>query len=184
MKQIPFNPIQLAKSHPIAYAPHMADTLTPSERSLLMSKIRSKNTAPERAVRSLLHRAGYRFRIHVRALPGTPDIVLTRYRLVVFVHGCFWHRHPGCKVATTPKTHKKFWTAKFARNVANDQKHRRKLRRMGWRVVTVWACQLKSPEKVLARIEKAMQPLAKKPSFAYVLHEETFLDQFADPPPV
>ena len=141
----------------------MADTLTIQQRSQLMAKIRSKNTGPERAVRSLLHRAGHRFRIHVRSLPGKPDVVLPRHRVVVFVHGCFWHRHQGCKVATTPKTHKKFWLEKFARNVANDHKHRRKLRRLGWKVVTIWACQLKHPEKVLARIEKSMLPRAAPP---------------------
>lgn len=142
----------------------MADTLSPAERSRLMSKIRSKNTGPERAVRSLLHRAGHRFRIHVRSLPGTPDVVLPASRVVVFVHGCFWHRHKGCKVATSPKTHKKFWNEKFARNVANDQKHRRRLRRLGWRVVVVWACQLKNPPKILARVEAAMAPRPPKRS--------------------
>ena len=101
----------------------MTDTLTIAERSQLMAKIKGKNTGPELAVRSLLHRAGHRFRIHVRALPGTPDIVLPRHRTIVFVHGCFWHRHQGCKIATTPQTHRKFWADKFARNMANDRKH-------------------------------------------------------------
>ena len=134
----------------------MTDTLTPLERSRLMAKIKGKNTGPERAVRSLLHRAGYRFRIHVRTLPGTPDIVLPRHRAIVFVHGCFWHRHPNCKTASTPKSHRKFWADKFARNVANDRKHRRQLRRLGWRVLTVWECQLRHPERVLARIQKIL----------------------------
>ncbi len=136
----------------------VTDTLTTKERSQLMAKIRGKNTGPELAVRSLLHRAGYRFRIHVRDLPGTPDIVLPRYRAVVFVHGCFWHRHRGCKTAATPKSHRKFWAEKFARNVANDQKHRRRLRNLGWRVITVWECQLKRSERVLAKIEKTLAP--------------------------
>ena len=136
----------------------MADTLSTEERSRLMAKIKGKNTAPERAVRSLLHRAGYRFRIHVRGLPGTPDVVLPKYRAVVFIHGCFWHRHRNCKIATMPQSHKKFWSEKFARNVANDARHRRKLRRLGWRVVTVWSCQLRHPERVLAKIEKALKP--------------------------
>jgi DNA mismatch endonuclease, patch repair protein len=136
----------------------MTDTLTIAERSRLMAKIKSKNTGPERMVRSLLHRAGHRFRIHVRALPGTPDIVLTRHRAAIFIHGCFWHRHASCKGASTPKSHKRFWAAKFARNVANDRKHRRQLRRLGWNVVTVWECQLKHPAKVLARIEKTLSP--------------------------
>jgi DNA mismatch endonuclease, patch repair protein len=136
----------------------MTDTLTRLERSQLMAKIKGKNTGPELAVRSLLHRAGHRFRIHVRDLPGTPDIVLPRHRTVVFVHGCFWHRHRNCKIATTPKSHKKFWLEKFVRNVANDRKHRRQLRRLGWQVVTVWSCQLKHPNRVLARIENALPP--------------------------
>lgn len=140
----------------------MTDTLTIAERSRLMAKIRGKNTGPERAVRSLLHRAGYRFRLHVSGLPGKPDVVLPRYKTVVFVHGCFWHRHPGCKVATLPKSHRRFWTEKFARNVANDRKHRRRLRRLGWQVVTVWACTLKRPDQVLARIERALRPQTRR----------------------
>ena len=136
----------------------MTDTLTIAERSRLMAKIRGKNTGPERAVRSLLHRAGYRFRIHVRGLPGTPDVVLPKYRTVVFVHGCFWHRHRGCKIATMPHSHVAFWTEKFRRNVANDTRHRRKLRRLGWRVVVVWSCQLKHPDRILAKIEQALRP--------------------------
>ena len=136
----------------------MADTLTIAERSRLMSRIRGKDTAPERLVRSLLHRAGYRFRIHVRGLPGTPDVVLPRYRAVVFVNGCFWHRHAGCKIATMPKSHRAFWREKFARNVANDRKHRRRLKRMGWRVATVWSCQLRHPERVLAKLETWLGP--------------------------
>ena len=139
----------------------MTDTLTIAERSRLMAKIKGKNTGPERAVRSLLHRAGYRFRIHVRGLPGTPDVVLPKYRAVVFIHGCFWHRHRNCKIATMPHSHRKFWADKFARNVANDGKHRRRLRRLGWKVVTVWACQLKHPDRVLAKIEKALAPRSR-----------------------
>ena len=135
----------------------MVDTLTIPERSLLMAKIKGKNTRPEIAVRSLLHRVGYRFRIHVSSLPGKPDIVLTRYRTVVFVHGCFWHRHNGCKASTTPKSHRRFWAEKFRRNVANDRKHLGQLHRLGWRVVVVWECQLKRPDWVLAKIEKALK---------------------------
>ena len=136
----------------------MTDTLTIAERSRLMAKIRGKNTGPERAVRSLLHRAGYRFRIHVRDLPGKPDVVLPKYRTVVFVHGCFWHRHRGCKIATMPHSHVAFWTEKFRRNVANDARHRRRLRRLGWQVVVVWSCQLKHPDRILAKIEQALRP--------------------------
>lgn len=134
----------------------VTDTLTIAERSRLMAKIKGKNTRPEIAVRSLLHRAGYRFRIHVDSLPGKPDIVLPKYRTVVFVHGCFWHRHRGCKVGKIPKSHRRFWADKFTRNVANDKKHGRQLRRLCWKVVTVWECQLKRPERVMQQVELAI----------------------------
>lgn len=150
------NQMWIASCPVVAYAPFMSDTLTIPERSLLMAKIKGKNTRPEIAVRSLLHRAGFRFRIHVARLPGKPDIVLPKHRTVVFVHGCFWHRHRGCKASTTPKSHKRFWSDKFTRNVANDRKHLGQLRRLGWKVVVVWECQLKRPERVLARIEKVI----------------------------
>ncbi len=148
----------VVKPLPLFYSPVVTDTLSKAARSRLMSKIRGKDTGPERQVRSLLHRAGYRFRLHGSDLPGRPDIVLPKHRAVVFVHGCFWHRHKGCKGATVPKTHRKFWAEKFARNVANDQKHIRRLRRMGWKVLMVWECQLRRPEQVLARLRKTLSP--------------------------
>ncbi|MCF7817046.1 MAG: very short patch repair endonuclease [Kiritimatiellales bacterium] len=132
------------------------DSLTPEERSKLMGRIRGKNTKPELAVRSILHRAGYRFSLHRKDLPGKPDIVLRKYNTVVFVHGCFWHRHATCKTASTPKSNVEFWQAKFDRNVANDTKHRRALKKLGWKVVTVWECELKKPAKVLARLRKEL----------------------------
>lgn len=107
----------------------------------MMSGIRSVNTAPEKLVRSHLHRAGLRFVLHAR-LPGKPDIVLPKYGAVVFVHGCFWHRHPGCRFATTPTSNAAFWQEKFAANVARDARVARRLRRDGWRVFTVWSCTL------------------------------------------
>lgn len=134
----------------------MADRLTKEQRSWNMAQIRSKDTHPEVLVRSMLHRAGYRFRKNVKNLPGKPDIVLPKYRTVIFVHGCFWHRHKGCKYTTTPKTNKAFWKEKFERNVANDKKHARELRRLGWEVVTVWECQLKNSGKVPQRIIKIL----------------------------
>ncbi len=121
-----------------------------------MSRIRGTETSPERKVRSMLHRAGYRFRKNVSTLPGKPDIVLPKYRTVIFVHGCFWHRHKGCKQATTPGTNTEFWQKKFERNVANDRKHARQLRRLGWHVITVWECQLEKPDKVLQRLENLL----------------------------
>ena len=135
----------------------MADTLTKAERSALMSRIRGKDTKPEVFVRSALHRAGFRFRLHGAALPGRPDIVLPRHRTVVFVHGCFWHRH-GCRLSSEPATRRAFWREKFARNRARDQRTARALRNLGWRVVTVWECSLRTTD----RRERAIATLVRK----------------------
>ncbi len=118
------------------------DIFTPSQRSRCMSKIKGKNTAPELSVRSLLHRMGFRFRLHVKDLPGCPDIVLPKYRSVIFVHGCFWHRHVGCKYAYTPKSRQNFWTEKFRRNVERHEQVAEQLRLKGWNVIVLWECQL------------------------------------------
>jgi len=107
-----------------------------------MSRIRSKNTNPETQVRSLLHRAGYRFRLHVKNLPGSPDIVLPKYKTAIFVHGCFWHRHNNCSHATMPKTRAAFWESKFNGTVERDKKQGDALRSAGWRVIVVWECEL------------------------------------------
>ncbi len=131
----------------------MTDHLTKEKRSWNMAQIKGKDTKPEVLVRSMLHRAGYRFRKNVRTLPGKPDIVLPKYKTVIFVHGCFWHRHKGCKEATTPKTNKAFWNKKFERNVSNDRKHARELRKLGWQVITVWECQLLASDKVMLRLD-------------------------------
>jgi len=117
-----------------------------------MSRIRGRDTAPERLVRSTLHRAGYRFRLHRKDLPGRPDIVLPKYRTVVFVHGCFWHRHSRCRFAYTPKSRVAFWNAKFAANVERDRHNVRELKRLGWRVVTVWECQAASAPRWLRKL--------------------------------
>lgn len=112
-----------------------------------MSRIRSSNTSPEVALRCALHSLGLRFRLHHKDLPSKPDIVLPRYRTVVFVHGCFWHRHNGCKVSNTPKVNTEFWVAKFDRNVARDTRARELLEAQGWRVIVVWECELSSGRK-------------------------------------
>lgn len=117
------------------------DRVSKERRSWNMSRIRSKDTKPEVAVRSLLHRQGFRFRLHRRDLPGTPDIVLPKYKTVIFVHGCFWHRHPRCRYAYIPKTRSGFWEEKFAENVKRDRLMRSQLARKGWRVVVIWECQ-------------------------------------------
>jgi len=117
-----------------------------------MSRIRGRDTQPEKKVRSALHRAGFRFRLHRKDLPGRPDIVLPKYRTVVFVHGCFWHRHRGCKFAYEPKSRPAFWNEKFRGNVARDRRNASDLRRLGWRVVTIWECEATSPRRWLNRI--------------------------------
>ena len=122
-----------------------------------MSRIRGKDTKPELLLRRLLHRAGYRFRLHAPDLPGKPDIVLPKYRTVIFVHGCFWHRHEGCSNATMPKSRTEFWEEKFRRTVERDEAKQRQLEALGWRVVVVWECDLKSdPEKQIKNAENQM----------------------------
>ncbi|MEO5686203.1 MAG: very short patch repair endonuclease [Burkholderiaceae bacterium] len=116
----------------------MTDVVSPATRSRMMSAIRGANTRPEINVRKALHKAGYRFRLHRRDLPGTPDIVLPKYRTCIFVHGCFWHRHAGCRLTTTPATRQEFWQAKFAGNKARDRDAQRRLVDQGWRVIVVW----------------------------------------------
>ena len=125
----------------------MVDFLSPSERSLRMSRIRSKDTVPELALRRELHRLGFRYRLHGASLPGRPDLVLRKYKSVVFVHGCFWHRHDGCKIASIPKSNTEFWLQKFERNIARDRRVCLLLASEGWRVFVVWECEL-SPRKV------------------------------------
>ncbi|HVB33672.1 MAG TPA: very short patch repair endonuclease [Patescibacteria group bacterium] len=130
----------------------MADHVSPQKRSLIMAAVHSEGTTPEKAVHRILRQLGFRSRMHVRALPGCPDFVFPSLRKVMFVHGCFWHRHPRCRYTTTPKTRRKFWQAKFEANVARDRRVRRQLRRMGWAVMTVWQCQLKKPNKLTERL--------------------------------
>ncbi|MBN2685857.1 MAG: DNA mismatch endonuclease Vsr [Pontiellaceae bacterium] len=135
------------------------DHLTPEKRSWNMAQIKGRNTRPELIVRSMLHRAGYRFTVNGpknRKLPGRPDIVLPKYKTVIFVHGCFWHRHKGCKRTTTPSTNAEFWKQKFDRNVANDRKNARELKKLGWNVITVWECELQNTEKVNSRLQRKL----------------------------
>lgn len=120
----------------------MTDSLSAERRSWNMSRIKGKNTKIELAVRRYLFNRGYRYRLHVRNLPGKPDIVLKKYKTAIFVHGCFWHRHSGCKDATTPKTRTDFWEKKFQVNTRNDKINTELLEQMGWRVIVVWECQI------------------------------------------
>ena len=130
----------------------MVDTLSPERRSWNMSRIRGSDTRPEQLVRSVLHRLGFRFRLGRRDLPGKPDIVLPKYRTVVFVHGCFWHRHAGCRYAYTPKSRTAFWQAKFRRNVERDSEVKVALEKMSWRVLYVWECETKERDALRLRL--------------------------------
>ncbi|HVU06825.1 MAG TPA: very short patch repair endonuclease [Candidatus Paceibacterota bacterium] len=125
----------------------MADTRTPEQRSRIMRSVGTKNTGPEMIVRRLLHRDGYRFALHRKDLPGSPDIVLPKYRKIVFVHGCFWHGH-DCGKGKLPKSRKAYWGAKIAANKARDKKRIAALRRLKWSVAVVWQCQTKTPDKL------------------------------------
>lgn len=118
------------------------DHLSPEERSELMSRINSTQTEPEQLTRSLLHRAGYRFRKNVSDLPGTPDVVLPKYDTVIFVHGCYWHRHDCRKGRSVPTKNREFWLEKFERNVERDAENEEALKERGWQVLTVWECEL------------------------------------------
>ncbi len=135
----------------------MVDTLTPERRSLVMSRIKGKDTKPELLLRSLLHKRGFRFRIHDKRLPGKPDIVLPRYRTVILVHGCFWHRHPNCQYASTPKSRQKFWLNKFEKTIQRDKGQAAMLEEMGWHLIVVWECELKKDSQgVINKISSAI----------------------------
>ena len=140
----------------------MADVVSPTVRSRMMSGIKGKNTKPELVVRSFLHRAGFRYRLHDSHLPGKPDIVLKRYESVVFVHGCFWHQHANCSKASMPSSNSRFWKAKLLGNVERDTRNKRKLVRAGWKVHIVWECDLSDAKlgglakKIRANLEKAV----------------------------
>ncbi|WP_089923294.1 very short patch repair endonuclease [Caulobacter sp. UNC279MFTsu5.1] len=123
------------------------------KRSLQMSRIRSADTKPEILVRRAIHARGFRFRLQRRDLPGRPDIVLPRHRLAIFVHGCFWHQHQGCKLASTPKTRQDYWEPKLAGNVERDARAVGALEAMGWRVQVIWECDTRKPDRLAARLD-------------------------------
>jgi len=142
------------KKRSVPLAEQRYDFLTPAARSELMSKIGGRNTRPEIVVRSLLHKIGFRFRLHVKGMAGKPDIVLPRYKTVIFVHGCFWHGHSCAKGVTLPKTRKEFWTEKIARTKERDKENIESLHNLGWRVIVVWECELKNPLELAQRMER------------------------------
>ena len=134
----------------------MTDKLTSEQRSYLMSRVKGKNTKPEKLVRSLLHGMGYRFRLYCKDLPGSPDIVLPRHKKVILVHGCFWHGHPGCKKAARPKSNQTYWNTKLDENIARDTRVRSDLRSLGWQVLVTWQCEIDDRELLLKHLRAFM----------------------------
>ena len=142
----------------------MSDTMTPEQRHKIMSQVHSKNTGPERAVRHALWHKGYRYRLNDRRLPGSPDLVLPKYRAVIFINGCFWHGHRGCTKYVEPKTNAGFWKEKIARNIARDELNAQRLDTLAWTVITVWECELskKNLDATITRIEADLQAAKTK----------------------
>ena len=143
----------------------MADTVDKATRSRMMAGIRGKDTKPEKAIRSALHSAGFRYRVHVAGLPGKPDIVFPKYKAVIFVHGCFWHRHADCWWSTTPSSNAVFWAEKFAQNVARDNRNIVDLKKMGWRVATVWEGRSGGSHRAVAYRKQAKSHFAEARQF-------------------
>jgi DNA mismatch endonuclease (patch repair protein) len=134
----------------------MSDVFSKEKRSWVMSRISGGDTKPEITVRKILHAMGYRFRLHVRRLPGNPDIVLSRHRKVIFVHGCFWHGHRGCPRSKRPSTNVDFWNAKIDANIRRDEKVSQELERRGWKVLIVWECEVKLRDPLMRRLAAFM----------------------------
>jgi len=132
----------------------MTDVFTTEKRSWIMSRVKGRDSKPEILVRSIVHRMGFRFRVHRRDLPGNPDILLPRHGKVIFVHGCFWHGHKRCPRSKRPTTNMSFWNSKLDRNIERDKLSRRKLRSMGWKVLVVWQCETLTPDKLLVKLER------------------------------
>jgi DNA mismatch endonuclease, patch repair protein len=135
----------------------MVDQITPERRSWNMARIHSDNTVPEVKLRSMLHRRGFRFRLHKKDLPGKPDIVLSKYKTVILVHGCFWHGHPNCKEAHIPKTNTSYWHPKIERNIERDKRNEQLLREKGWTVIKIWECEIKYETIVFDRIRMMLK---------------------------
>jgi len=135
----------------------LMDVFTPDQRSALMARIRAKNTKPEFLVRRIVHALGYRFRLHRRDLPGTPDLVFPRLKKIIFVHGCFWHQHAGCQFAYKPKSNSTFWRKKFSENIARDERAICELQELGWNVLVVWECRTREPATLLRKLRTFLQ---------------------------
>jgi DNA mismatch endonuclease (patch repair protein) len=138
------------------------DIISGERRSWNMSRIKGKDTKPELVVRSTLHKMGYRFRLHKKELPGKPDIVLPKYKTVIFVHGCFWHRHKGCKFAYKPKSRVDFWNAKFDETIARDKRNRKQLEAKGWNIEIIWECETANIYMLTARLRSIFDEIKTK----------------------
>jgi DNA mismatch endonuclease (patch repair protein) len=136
----------------------MADKFTQAQRSALMARIKRADTKPERVVRGLLHRKGYRFRVHLKGVPGRPDLAFTKRRKLIQIHGCFWHAHEGCDVFRVPKSRTDFWAAKFARNKERDERLEAAARAAGWDILTVWECELADEQELFERLAAFLGP--------------------------
>lgn len=158
----------------------MADVMTPEQRSSCMAAIKGKDTKPEMIVRRYLFSQGLRFRVQVRKLPGTPDIVLPKYKTVVFVNGCFWHGHEGCKYFRLPKSNVKFWKEKIERNVERDKKSMQDLLDMGWKVIRVWECELRNKSNREEKLDKIYTSITSADRSEYSF-EETDVPMAAEP---
>ena len=138
------------------------DFFSAEKRSQIMSRIRGYDTKPELTVRSIIHRMGYRFRLHGEDLPGNPDVVLPKHRKVVFVHGCFWHGHKGCPRSKRPGTNVSFWQKKLDENIARDQRQQRELKRLGWKYLVIWQCEINKEKLVLNKIKGFLTRKSRK----------------------
>jgi len=134
------------------------DSITKERRSLNMSKIRSKDTLPELLIRKALWRMGYRYRLHYKKLPSKPDIVIVKHRIVIFVHGCFWHRHKNCIEASRPKTNSEYWETKINKNVERDKRHKKEIEKNGWKTIIIWECKVNTDiEKNIVLLKKLLK---------------------------
>jgi len=149
----PISTIMATSIEPPSQREPVSDTLSPKARSERMSRVKAKDTKPEMKLRRLVHGLGFRYRLHRRDLPGTPDLVFPRRRAVIFMHGCFWHRHPGCGLTRMPKSRVEFWRTKLEANRERDLRHQQALAELGWRVLVVWECELRDLDAVAREVE-------------------------------
>lgn len=155
----PLHPLKAPSASAVSKAPPTRDRLTPEARSRNMARIRSHNTKPEKIVRQLVTTLGLRYRLQRRDLPGKPDLVFGPRRTVMFVHGCFWHQHANCRAGRLPTANRDFWTAKLTGNIQRDAANQRALKKLGWRVLTVWECETTSPAKLEKRLCRLLPPV-------------------------